>query len=49
LDVSGILDAHEPAVQRRLRDKVGRGGAGLPGYAVVVGFRAPRAAVRSVP
>ncbi len=49
LDVSGILDAHEPAVQRRLRDKVGRGGAGLPGYAVVVGFRAPQAAVRSVP
>jgi hypothetical protein len=52
LEVSGILDEDEPTVQRRLREKVAqvaRGGAGLPGYAVVVGFRAPRAAVRSVP
>jgi hypothetical protein len=52
LEVSGILDDDHRIIEQRLRDKVAqvqRGGAGLPGYAVVVGFRTPRAAVRIVP
>jgi hypothetical protein len=50
LEVSGILDEDERLLARRadekLRQAVG-GGAGLPGFAIVVGFAGPRAAVRS--
>lgn len=51
LEVSGILEEDESLMQKRLRQKVAqvkRGGAELSGFAVVVGFRAPRAAVERV-
>lgn len=51
LEVSGVLNETSTTVADRLRRKVEqvkRGGTGLPGFAVVVGFAGPCAAVRSL-
>lgn len=52
LEVSGILNEDDGKMSYRLKEKVAqiaRGGKELPGYAVVVGFTAPRAQVQVVP
>ena len=52
LEVSGLLADDPAALERRLKDKirqVARGGAGLPGFAVVVGFQTPAARIGEIP
>lgn len=52
LEVSGILDDAPPLLTKRLREKLAqirRGGTGIPGYAVVVGFRTPAACIGATP
>jgi hypothetical protein len=44
LEVSGVLDETDAVLERRLAQKleqVRRGGTGVPGYAVVIGFHRP--------
>lgn len=52
LEVSGICEETPASMEQRVKTKlaqVQRGGVGLPGFAVVVGFRGPSAIVRSLP
>ena len=52
LEVSRIFDEDDLTMARRIKQKqqqIDAGDGALPGFVVVVGFRQPRAAVRSVP